>query len=55
MAKDARKLITLECSVCKARNYHTDKRLKGQDVIKRVELVKYCKVCKKRTEHKETK
>jgi large subunit ribosomal protein L33 len=55
MAKEARKLVTLECADCKARNYHTEKRLKGQDVIKRIELVKYCKVDKKRTAHKETK
>jgi large subunit ribosomal protein L33 len=55
MAKDARKLVTLECSECKERNYHTDKRVKGQDVIKRIELVKYCARCKKRTNHKETK
>ncbi|MEI7792008.1 MAG: 50S ribosomal protein L33 [Candidatus Berkelbacteria bacterium] len=55
MAKEARKLVTLECSVCKNRNYHTDKRTKGQDVIKRLEFEKYCKCCKKRTTHKETK
>ncbi|HOX41743.1 MAG TPA: 50S ribosomal protein L33 [bacterium] len=55
MAKDARKLVTLECSTCKARNYHTDKRLKGQDVPKRLEFEKYCKMCKTRTLHKETK
>ena len=55
MAKDARKLVTLECSECKGRNYHTDKRMKGQDVIKRIELEKYCPHCKKRTLHKETK
>ena len=55
MAKEARKLVTLECSECKNRGYHTEKRLKGQDVIKRIELVKYCKMDKKRTLHKETK
>jgi ribosomal protein L33 len=55
MAKDARKLVTLECEKCKTRGYHTDKRLKGQDVIKRIELLKYCNVCKARTLHKETK
>jgi large subunit ribosomal protein L33 len=55
MAKEARKLVTLECSDCKARNYHTEKRLKGQDVIKRLEMSKYCKQCKKQTVHKETK
>ena len=55
MAKEARKLVTLECAECKSRNYHTEKRVKGQDVIKRLEMEKYCKSCKKRTEHKETK
>jgi len=55
MAKEARKLVALECSECKLRNYHTEKRLKGQDVIKRLEMEKYCSNCKKRTLHKETK
>jgi len=55
MAKEARKLVTLECAECKARNYHTEKRLKGQNVIKRIELEKYCPQDKKRTVHKETK
>ena len=55
MAKDAREIVTLECTVCKNRGYHTEKRLKGMDVIKRLEMVKYCKVCKKRTPHRETK
>ncbi|MFA7253387.1 MAG: 50S ribosomal protein L33 [Patescibacteria group bacterium] len=55
MAKEARKLVALECPVCKSRAYHTEKRLKGMDVIKRLEFAKYCKVCKKRTDHKESK
>jgi len=55
MAKEARKLVTLECSECKSRGYHTEKRLKGMGVIKRIELVKYCKQDQKRTLHKETK
>lgn len=55
MAKDARQVVTLECEECKNRNYHTEKRLKGQDVIKRIELVKYCPACKQRINHKETK
>ena len=55
MAKDARELVTLECETCKNRNYHTEKRVKGQDVIKRLEFKKYCKVCKKNTVHKESK
>ena len=55
MAKDARQIVTLECADCKNRNYQTEKRLKGQDVVKRLEFKKYCKHCKKRTVHKETK
>ena len=55
MAKEARKLVTLECSVCKSRNYHTEKRLKGMNVIKRIELEKYCPTERKKTLHKETK
>ncbi len=55
MAKDARKLVTLECTECKARNYHTEKRMKGMNVIKRIELEKYCKQERKKTLHKETK
>lgn len=55
MAKEARKEVTLECEACKTRGYRTDKRLKGMDVIKRIELSKYCDNCKTRTLHKETK
>lgn len=55
MTKDARQLVALECPECKSRGYHTDKRMKGQDVIKRIELSKYCGSCQKRTVHKESK
>jgi len=55
MAKDARELVALECTECKSRNHHTEKRLKGQNVIKRIELKKYCPQCKKQTLHKESK
>ncbi|MEK9156027.1 MAG: 50S ribosomal protein L33 [Patescibacteria group bacterium] len=55
MAKEARKLVTLECTECKSRNYHTEKRLKGQGVISRLEFEKYCPKDRKRTVHKETK
>jgi large subunit ribosomal protein L33 len=55
MAKDAREIVALECESCKSRNYHTEKRVKGQDIIKRLEFSKYCKKCKKRTLHKESK
>ncbi len=48
-----REIITLECTECKRRNYTTDKNKKNQP--KRVEYKKYCRWCKKRTEHKETR
>lgn len=53
MAKDAREVITLECPVCKERNYQTNKNTKLQK--EKLELKKYCKTCKKHTPHKETK
>lgn len=52
-AKGAREPITLECTECKRRNYMTEKNKKKN--TDRLEIVKYCKYCKKRTTHKETK
>lgn len=45
--------ITLECTECKQRNYNTtkEKRLHPE----RQETKKYCKFCRKHTNHKETK
>jgi len=45
--------ITLECTECKQRNYNTtkEKRLHPE----RQETSKYCKFCRKHTNHKETK
>lgn len=43
--------VTLECTECKQRNYNTMKE-KGTE---RIELNKYCRFCKKHTQHKETK
>jgi len=48
-----RELITLACTECKRRNYDTTKDKKNMP--DRLELKKYCKFCKKRTLHKETK
>ncbi|MBN2379086.1 50S ribosomal protein L33 [candidate division WOR-3 bacterium] len=48
-----RVIITLACSECKRRNYTTTKNKRNtQD---RVTLKKYCRFCKKHTEHKEVK
>lgn len=57
MAKDAREVINMECSDCKRINYQTEKRVKPRsgEQITKLEVIKYCKHCKKRTKHKETK
>ncbi|MBL7069992.1 MAG: 50S ribosomal protein L33 [Candidatus Omnitrophica bacterium] len=48
-----RELITLECTVCKNRNYTTTKNKRlHQD---RLELSKYCRFCRKHSAHKEIK
>ena len=48
-----RTAITLSCTECKNRNYQSIKNKKNDP--DRVVLSKYCKFCKKHTEHKETK
>ncbi|MCU0665787.1 MAG: 50S ribosomal protein L33 [Candidatus Omnitrophica bacterium] len=48
-----REIITLECTVCKNRNY-TDTKNKKQHQDK-LETSKYCKFCHKHTSHKEIK
>ncbi len=57
MAKENREVINLECTVCGQINYQTTKRVKPRsgEQITRLEIAKYCKKCKKRTPHKETK
>lgn len=47
------KLFRLKCSVCKNANYYTKKNKKL--VVKKIELLKYCKHCRKKTKHKEAK
>ncbi len=51
MAKEARVVITLECTECKERNYTTEKNKKNTP--DRLQLRKYCKHCRKHTLHKE--
>ncbi len=45
--------ITLACTECKQRNYNTTKEKKNHP--ERLETRKYCRFCKKHTNHKETK
>lgn len=51
--KGARVKFGLVCEVCKSQNYISEKnKINTVDAIK---LKKYCKVCRKRTDHKEKK
>ena len=48
-----REIITLQCTVCKERNYSTTKNKKT--TTGRLEFSKFCNRCRKHTDHKETK
>jgi len=52
-AKGPRENIILECTECHRRNYMTSKNKRNN--TDRLTIRKYCKFCKKTTEHKETK
>ncbi|MBO8142600.1 MAG: 50S ribosomal protein L33 [Firmicutes bacterium] len=45
--------ISLECTVCKERNYRTTKNRRNDP--DRLELRKYCKRCRAHTLHRETR
>lgn len=47
------RLLRLKCGVCKSANYYTSKNKKL--VTKKLALNKFCKTCRKKTKHKETK
>ena len=51
--KNVRERITMECSICKERNYHSEKN--KTNTTTRLELKKSCDRCKKVTVHKEGK
>ena len=46
-------LLRLKCTVCKNANYYTTKNKKK--VERKLEYKKFCKKCRKRTNHKEAK
>ncbi|MBR1884292.1 MAG: 50S ribosomal protein L33 [Clostridia bacterium] len=48
-----RENVTLACTVCKQRNYETEKNKRNNP--DRIEFNKFCKFCGKHTIHKETK
>ncbi len=45
--------ITLRCDECKQRNYNTIKNKKNDP--DRLQMRKYCRFCRKHTNHSETK
>mgnify|MGYP006300784649 CR=1 FL=1 len=56
--KSARLYVSLECTVCKNRNYRTSKQTKPRAAKKQVSklnLSKYCNTCRKHTKHNEKK
>ena len=53
MASDRREYVWLECGSCGARNYRTDKLVKG--ATSKLERNKYCRKERKHTPHKESR
>jgi large subunit ribosomal protein L33 len=49
--KGPRQILGLVCSVCKNRNYVTEKN--KVNTPDKLVLKKYCRTCKKKTDHKE--
>jgi large subunit ribosomal protein L33 len=55
--KENRVVVTMACTDCKSRNYVTSKnrqQKKGKEQA-RLELSKYCNVCRKHVTHREAK
>ncbi|CAN5330970.1 hypothetical protein BH10PAT1_BH10PAT1_0120 [soil metagenome] len=56
--KGARELVMMVCEVCKSQNYITERNKVNMQNSKKAAtkllLNKFCKVCKKVTEHKES-
>jgi large subunit ribosomal protein L33 len=52
MAKANREIIALKCTECSTKNYT---EYKTKNIKEKIEIKKFCPVCKKHTVHKETK
>ena len=54
--KGARELVGMICSFCKSQNYVTERNKVNMDTKNKgkLQIKKYCNVCKKVTLHKET-
>lgn len=48
-----RDIVTLACDECKRRNYNTTRN--KRQTPDRFEFKKYCRFCRKHTNHKETR
>lgn len=53
MAKGAREIVGMLCSVCKSQNYVTTRNKVNMENVK-LEIKKFCNNCHKITAHKET-
>jgi large subunit ribosomal protein L33 len=53
MAKGDREHITLACTVCRSRTYHTKKN--RRTTTDRLELKKYCPRCRSHQAHREAR
>ncbi len=53
MAKGDRDWITMACSECRSRTYHTKKNKRNDP--ERIELRKYCPRCRQHQVHRETR
>ena len=51
--KGVRPIVTMACTECKERNYTTEKNRRNDPG--RLELMKFCRRCRKHTLHRETK
>ena len=49
--KGARILVALQCTICKTRNYITQRNKVNTE--EKLNPVKFCKICRKKTPHKE--
>lgn len=52
--KGAREIVAMVCAVCKNQNYVTTRNKVNMQEKGKLILNKFCKNCKKYTEHKET-
>ncbi|QQS39423.1 50S ribosomal protein L33 [Candidatus Woesebacteria bacterium] len=50
--KSKSEIVAMICAICKSQNYVTTRNKLNME--EKLKLSKFCKLCKKQTEHKET-